>query len=384
MIDHKLGMRATAAALALAGAFAAASAPAQHKAPVDLTVMPPVSNDYTPKKTAWGDLDFTGMWPINDIAEIPVSRPDQYGNRFFKTDAEMAKEGARDQQLQTGYKKESTEDKIGLGHWIEYLGGSRRTSMIVDPPSGKLPALTPQAEALNKSGRSSWVSGQPFDWVSDFDSWDRCVSRGFPASMLPFRYNNGIQIKQAPGFVVINLEMLGTRIIPVVPTAQFAQLLKTRWPANVRSWMGQTLAYWDDKNTLVIETTNIMAGDSATGDHLARAAAPLNMATRGVPPNNTVPMSGEAKVVERLTMIGPDKITYEMTYSDPPVFTAPWTLRVDWTRDEKYAFYEYACFEGDVQVRNFINSSRAARGLTTSKVGSPDRADGGASAMAAN
>jgi hypothetical protein len=176
-----------------------------------------------------------------------------------------------------------------------------------------------------------------------------------------------------------------SRIIPVAANkAAFAQLLKTRWPANVRSWMGQSLAYWDDKNTLVIETTNIMAGDSATGDHLARAAAPLNMATRGVPPNNTVPMSGEAKVVERLTMIGPDKITYEMTYSDPPVFTAPWTLRVDWTRDEKYAFYEYACFEGDVQVRNFINSSRAARGLTTSKVGSPDRADGGASAMAAN
>jgi hypothetical protein len=65
------------------------------------------------------------------------------------------------------------------------------------------------------------------------------------------------------------------------------------------------------------------------------------------------------------------------------VFTAPWTLRVDWTRDEKYAFYEYACFEGDVQVRNFINSSRAARGLKTSKVGSPDRTDGGADTVAA-
>jgi hypothetical protein len=380
MIGHTIVTRLSAAALA--AALLTGPAPAQ-KAPADLTVMPPIPDTYAPKRTAWGDPDFTGTWPINDIAEIPVSRPDQYGNRFFKTDAELAKESARTEQLEEGYKKEDKDAKIGLGHWIEYLGGNRRTSMIVDPPSGKLPPLTPAAEALNKAGRSSWVRDQAFDWVSDFDSWDRCVSRGFPASMLPFRYNNGIRIHQAPGFVVVELEMLGTRVIPVVPKARFAELLKTRWPADVRTWMGQSLGYWDDKNTLVIETTNIVAGDSATGDHLARAAAPLNMATRGVPPNNTVPMSEAAKVTERLTMTGSNTIAYEMTYSDPAVFTAPWTLRVDWTRDEKYAFYEYACFEGDVQVRNFINSSRAARGLKTSKVGSPDRTDGGADTVAA-
>jgi hypothetical protein len=92
---------ASAIALVLAGATLATSAPAQN-APADLTVMPPVPNNYTPTKTAWGDPDFTGMWPINDIAEIPVSRPDKYGNRFFKTDEEMKQESARDQQLQTG------------------------------------------------------------------------------------------------------------------------------------------------------------------------------------------------------------------------------------------------------------------------------------------
>ena len=374
-------MRVSMIAVALAGLLLTAPSPAQ-KTPADLTVMPPIPDSCTPRSTAWGDPDFTGTWPINDIAEIPVSRPEQYGNRFFKTEEELAKEGARVEQLQEGYKKEDEEAKIGLGHWIEYLGGSRRTSMIVDPPNGKLPALTPPAQALDKAGRSSWVAGQVFDWVSDFDSWDRCVSRGFPASMLPFRYNNGIRIHQAPGFVAIELEMLGTRVSPVAPKARFAPLLKSRWPADVRSWMGQSLGYWDDRNTLVIETSNIVAGDSATGDHLARAAAPLNMATRGVPRNNTVPMSPDAKVIERLTMTGPNTIAYEMTYSDPQVFTAPWTLRVDWTRDETYEFFEYACFEGDVQVRNFINSSRAARGLKTSKVGSPDRGDGGADVVA--
>ena len=82
------------------------------------------------------------------------------------------------------------------------------------------------------------------------------------------------------------------------------------------------------------------------------------MATRGIPPWNTIPTSKNAKVTERLTMIGPDTITYEMTYSDPEVFTAPWTLRFDWTRDETYEFFEYACHEGNVQVRNYITSSR--------------------------
>ena len=122
--------RISAIALALTGALFAGAPAAAQNAPADLTVMPPVPDSYTPKTTAWGDPDFTGMWPINDIAEIPVSRPDKYGNRFFKTDEEMKQESARDQQLQTGYKKESTEDKIGLGHWIEYLGGNRRTSIF--------------------------------------------------------------------------------------------------------------------------------------------------------------------------------------------------------------------------------------------------------------
>jgi hypothetical protein len=78
-------------------------------------------------------------------------------------------------------------------------------------------------------------------------------------------------------------------------------------------------------------------------------------------------------VVERLTMTGPNSIMYEMTYSDPKVFTAPFTARLPWTRNEDYGFYEYACFEGDVQVRNYINSSRAQRGLKTSEIGDPDR-----------
>jgi hypothetical protein len=171
--------------------------------------------------------------------------------------------------------------------------------------------------------------------------------------MLPFRYNNGIRIFQAPGYVVIHLEMLGERIIPIGRGDDAGH-----WPKPVEAWLGNSVGHWEG-NTLVIETTNIKSGNSATKDMYARNGSPLNMATRGVPAWNTIPTSNKAKVVERLTPIGADKITYEMTYSDPEVFTAPWTLRYDWTRDESYEFYEYACHEGDVQVRNYITASRA-------------------------
>ena len=93
----------------------------------------------------------------------------------------------------------------------------------------------------------------------------------------------------------------------------------------------------------------------------ARNGSPLNMATMGVPPWNTIPTSEKAKVVERLTPTGADSIVYEMTYSDPEVFTAPFTARLDWTRNDEYEFFEYACHEGNVQVRNFVTASRAER-----------------------
>ena len=83
-------------------------------------------------------------------------------------------------------------------------------------------------------------------------------------------------------------------------------------------------------------------------------------------------------MVERITMTGPDSIVYEMTYSDPKVFTAPWTARLPWTRDEEYGFFEYACHEGNVQVRNYINSSRTERGLATSNVGAHESSERGA------
>jgi hypothetical protein len=357
-LASKFGRILAAASLAT---LAATALPAQD-APADLTQLQPVPDDFQPAKTAWGDPDLRGTYPIDNIASLPFQRPDNFGDRFYLTDEEFAQRQQQANRSDQAYEAEDQAGTIGMGHWVESDASGRRTSLLVEPANGKLPAFTPWAQETYQKGRSSWTPNTPYNWVTDFDTWDRCVTRGFPASMLPFRYNNGIQVMQSPGYVIIRLEMIhDARIIPVVPKEQWEQLQQTRWPAEVRTWMGQSLGYWDDENTLVIETTNIKAGDSVSDNNFERGPSPLNMATMGVPPFNTIPTSEEAKVVERLTVTGPDSIVYELTYEDPQVFTGPWTARLDWTKNNEYEFFEYACHEGNVQVRNYITASRAGQ-----------------------
>ena len=351
-------MASAIAAIAAFGAVVVSpTLAAAQQPPKDLTAVPPVPTDYTPKKTPWGDYDFRGTWPIENLngAHILFQRPKQYGNRQWVTaeeyqrrvDAAKRSDGSF---ANTGVNARGTE---GLANWVETSPFAHRTAMLISPADGQLPALTPHAEQLFKEGRSSWTPGLEFHWVDDFDTWDRCISRGFPASMFPFRYNNGIRVFQSPGYIVIELEMLGTRVIPI--TTDRADF---KWPKHMEAWMGDSIAHWEGK-TLVIETTNIKSGDSASHDPYKRSAAPVNVATQNAPPFNTTPMSPQAHTLERLTMTGPNTITYEVTYTDPEVYTAPWTARLDWTRDDKYEFFEYACHEGDEQVRNYITASKA-------------------------
>lgn len=356
-----LGLMATSA-------FALASPAAAQERPADLAELPPVPTDYTPARLPWGDYDFTGTWPIERINEgrILFQRPEYYGDRFWVTDEEFQRrvdaargnDGRFTQANENGIGAAGT---AGLAEWFESSDFGKRTSMLVSPADGQLPDLTPQAMALFQAGRSGWVPGQAYDWVDDFDSWDRCVSRGFPASMYPFRYNNGIRVFQSPGYVTIMLEMLGTRVVKVYASAEEARA--ATWASPVEAWMGNSRGWWEGK-TLVIETTNIVSGDAATEDVSRRSASPLNMATQftgtlDVPAFNTVPMSEQAMTVERLTMTGPDTIMHELTYSDPQVYTQPWTTRIAWTRDEEYQFFEYACHEGNYMPRDYISASRA-------------------------
>ncbi len=338
--------------------LALAPAAGAQERPANLEALPPVPTDYTPKKTSWGDYDFSHTYQIEYLnnAHILFQRPKEYGARVWVNDEEFARRLAAATRSDANYTPEgrgvSAVGTQGLADWTRRSSMARRTSILVSPADGRLPPLTPEGQRLVKEGRSSWVPGQSFDWVSDFDTWDRCITRGFPASMFPNRYNNGIRIWQSPGYVVIQLEMLGTRVIPIGNAPD--------WPGAVEQWMGHSRAHWEGK-TLVIETTHIKSGDSVSHDPFKRSAAPVLVTVVGGPPLDTTPMSPQARTVERLTMTGPNTLVHELTYSDPATYTAPWTTRIEWIRDDSYRFYEYACHEGNQAIRGYITVSRRER-----------------------
>ncbi len=334
--------RSASLALALCMVLPGPQALAQEQ---DLVTVPPVPTDYRPKKTAWGEPDLSGLWPIDHLNFTPFQRTPEQANRYLLTDEEFAARKAVIAQRQEQYAKEDEDGKMGMGHWVEAGDANRRTSFLIAPANGRLPSKTAEGERRSALMRSSYRQGQTFDWTTDFDSWDRCISRGLPASMFTINYNNGIRLWQAPGLVAIQLEMVHeTRIIPTDGRPGI--------PHQIGQWLGESRGHWENGNTLVVETTNFAPGPSAT-----------NVGTWGSPPANDTPVSTDAKMTERFTMTGPDTIIYEVTWNDPVVFTAPWTARLDWKRDSSYQFFEYACHEGNVQIRGYISSSRAERGL---------------------
>jgi hypothetical protein len=180
------------------------------------------------------------------------------------------------------------------------------------------------------------------DSYLDFDTWDRCITRGLPASMFPYRYNNGIEIVQAPGYVVILMEMIHeARIVPLDP--------KLPAPPNAKQWLGVSRGHWED-TTLVVETTNFRSGASAT-----------NIGVVGAPPGNRFPISEQMRLTERFTRLNSDFLLYAIKTEDPVVLTRPWTVRFPLKLDNSYKFLEYACIEGNRTIPDWINVSRAER-----------------------
>ncbi|WAT18906.1 hypothetical protein OZN62_04870 [Aurantiacibacter sp. MUD11] len=332
-------MRGSVLLLASAALLGSSGALAQEE---DLTQLPAPSDDYRPALTSWGEPDFRGGWPIDHLnGRTPLQRAAEYGDRQLLTEAEYAERAEMVEQLEQRYQNEDSSGTMGIGHWAEVSPANRRTSWITAPADGQLPAYTEEGARRSEAMNSTWAAGQVFEWVDDFDSWDRCITRGLPASMFPFMYNNGMRIFQAPGLVALQMEMVHE--VRMIPTDGSAHL-----PRQIGQWLGDSRGTWEDHNTLRVETTNFRPGPSAT-----------NIGTTGSPRENDTPVSAEAHMVERFHMVGENEIIYEFTWTDPVIFTAPWSARLEWQRDDDYGMYEYACHEGNVQIRNYITTSRA-------------------------
>jgi hypothetical protein len=232
----------------------------------------------------------------------------------------------------------------------------RQTTLIVDPPTGLLPALTAEGKKRALQMRSGWsLPGESpsYDGPTDFDSWDRCTTRGMPSSMMPYRYNGGFTIWQAPGVVVFDLEMIhDARVIYTDgrPPLQGAH----------KQYMGESRGRWDG-NTLVVETTNYKGGH-----------APLiNLAVVGSPPGNRFPQSDQMKTTERITRVNDTMWLYEIKTEDPVILTGPFTVRYPMRHDPAYEWWEYACHEGNTIVPNYTSTSRHERANPEKEVATP-------------
>jgi len=203
-----------------------------------------------------------------------------------------------------------------------------RTSLIVDPPDGRLPPLSAEGQrraAARAAARKS--RGGPHDVVQNEPLGARCIlmDRNGPP-MLGGAYNNGYQIMQAPGYVMILTEMLhDARIIPLDGRPQL--------PPNVRQWTGSYRGRWEGQ-TLVIETTNLT-------DKFAFQGASENM-----------------RLTERFTRVDEDTIRYQFTVDDPATWTRPWSAEVPWKKTVGPIF-EHACHEGNYGLANTLAGARA-------------------------
>jgi len=280
---------------------------------------------YTPPKTPWGDPDLQGLWPGS--LNIPLQRPESFGERNTLTDEELAA------------RNKAEEQRVENGHWIEYYAATRQASLIVDPENGRLPPMTPEAAKRNREMRDglgppslAGVEKRANSWL-DFDLWGRCITKGLIGSMLPGNlYNKGNQILQAPGYFIVRNEMVHeTRVIPLDGRPHVGP--------NLRSYMGDGRGHWEG-NTMVVETTNFLP----------------NIAMNGI---NFALLTDQLRIVERFTRTAQDKLSYDATVEDPGTWMRAWTMHVPFKLDQNYTIYEYACHEANYGLGDILKGARA-------------------------
>jgi hypothetical protein len=290
------------------------------------------SKTWTAPRTPDGHPDLQGIW--SNATVTPLERPADLAGKAVLTDEEAAEFAQKTVQRNNADQRagRGTDADVGLAYndfWYDRgtkAIKTRRTSLIVDPPDGRLPALTPEAQS-RAAARAEHRREHPADGPEDRSLPERCLNwatAGPP--MLPSFYNNNYQIIQSPDTVVIFNEMIhDARVIPMDG--------RPHLPGTVRQWLGDSRGHWEG-DTLVIETTNFTD----------------KTAFRGSSPN--------MRLVEKFKRVDADTLLYEFTVDDPAAFTKPWTVQVPSVRSEG-AIFEYACHEGNYAMTGMLSSARA-------------------------
>jgi len=331
------GVLAVAIAMvALASMPVAAQAPKAGARPAPTT---PAAKPWTPPKTAWGDPDLQGIYTSDDYIGVGLQRNTQFGDRLYLTDQEIAQ---REAQLKTQAANDLQETvnpnaRVGTGppgHWGERAKRPpKQTSLIVDPPNGRLPETTAEAKT-RKVGIGAGENDPKADSWEDFTYYIRCITRGVAGSILPVIYGNGTQIVQGPGYVAIMHEMVHeARIIPLDGRPHVG--------SNIRTYMGDSRGRWEG-NTLVVETTNFLPNKTGLGGN-----------------GGGVPLSDSARLVERFTKTAPDTISYELNVDDEKTYVRPIKITFPIKQEPGYQLFEYACNEGNLGMHNQLSAARA-------------------------
>jgi len=286
-------------------------------------------------RTPWGEPDLQGTYSNRTIT--PFERPATVGNREFFTPEEVAElekraQGGGGDDGRSRGTRADVERAYNDFWWDRGTKvTSMRTSLVVDPPDGKVPSITEAArtrqalEGQQPAFRGTGANGRGTDTWLDRSLFERCITRGMPGAMSPTAYNNNYRITQGPGYVAIQIEMLGgARVIPTDGRAHPTPTL--------RQWMGHSVGRWEGE-TLVVETTNF------TDKALYRGAAE------------------NLTLIERFTRVGKGEIDYRVTITDPTTFTRAWTVAIPYV-DTGEAMFEYACHEGNYGLAGILEGAR--------------------------
>jgi hypothetical protein len=290
---------------------------------------PQAAKGWVMPRTPGGRPDLQGTWDFRTAT--PLERPPEFGGREFLTPEDVA---AVERRALERLQVHSPGDLLmnTPPWWLDFgtrVVPTRRSSLIVDPPDGRVPPMTPEAEKRRNDLWSKWARASAENGVEGLSSWERCITRGLPIAMLPIGYNNNLQLVQTPGYVVIMTEMIHeARIVPIDGRGYL--------PQNLRAWTGASRGRWEG-DTLVVETTNFSDKSFFRG------------------------ASENLRLIERFTRVDAGTIEYRLTFEDSTTWTSPWTVEFPLVKTDS-PMYEYACHEGNYSLLHRLSMADESSG----------------------